>query len=195
MRRREEIERQVAESIALKRALIQQADVLIAIADVWLECLRKGGKILLCGNGGSAADAQHIAAELAGKFRLVRRPLPGIALTTNTSILTAVSNDLGYETVFALQVRALARPGDVFVGISTSGNSPNVLRAVEAAKEMGATTVGLSGSGGPLKDMVDLALAVPSTDTPRIQEAHITAGHLVCGLVEQALFGGGSPAE
>jgi D-sedoheptulose 7-phosphate isomerase len=150
------------------------------------EALKSGGKILLCGNGGSAADAQHIAAELVGCYEKQRRSWPAIALTTDTSALTAVSNDLGYEEVFARQILGLAQPGDVLVAISTSGKSKNVLRAVEAAKEVGCKIIGLTGATAePLRPLCDVAVAVPSTRTARIQEVHITVGHLWCEMVDE----------
>lgn len=149
----------------------------------------QGGKLLIFGNGGSAADSQHLAAEFVNRFRLERRPLPAIALTTDTSILTAVANDYSFEAVFSKQVQALGRQGDVALGISTSGNSPNVLRAFETAREMGLRSVALTGGdGGKMARLADLSLIVPSEDTPRIQEAHIFLEHLLCDLVEQMLF-------
>jgi D-sedoheptulose 7-phosphate isomerase len=150
------------------------------------EALTSGKKVLLCGNGGSAADAQHIAAELVGCYEKQRRSWPAIALTTDTSALTAVSNDLGYEEVFARQVAGLAQTGDVLVAISTSGKSKNVLRAVEKAKELGCKTIALvGGTGEPLRSLCDLAVAVPSKRTSRVQEGHITIGHLWCEMVDQ----------
>src|SRR5437867_1512981 len=155
-----------------------------------IACYRAGGKILVMGNGGSAADAQHFAAELVGRYKRERAALPAIALTTDTSILTSVSNDYSYEDVFSRQVEAHARPGDVVVGISTSGNSENVCRALRVARERGAVTIALGGgSGGRMKDLTDLALIAPSTDTPRIQEAHITMIHIICDLVGVASAG------
>jgi D-sedoheptulose 7-phosphate isomerase len=156
--------------------------------------LAAGRKLLLFGNGGSAADAQHIAAELVGRFLADRRPLPAIALTTDTSALTAIANDYGYDQVFARQVRALAAPGDVALAISTSGRSPSVLRAVEAAREMGVGTIGLTGGdGGPLAAMVDVSLRVSaSTHSARIQETHILVGHVLCELVERRLLASGA---
>jgi D-sedoheptulose 7-phosphate isomerase len=149
------------------------------------DALVAGRKILLCGNGGSAADAQHIAAELVGCYERQRRSWPAIALTTDTSALTAVSNDLGYEQVFARQIAGLAQTGDVLIAISTSGRSKNVLRAVERAKELGCRTIALTGaSSDPLGSMCDLAVAVPSSRTSRVQEAHITIGHLWCEMVD-----------
>jgi D-sedoheptulose 7-phosphate isomerase len=150
------------------------------------EALSSGRKILLCGNGGSAADAQHIAAELVGCYEKERRSWPAIALTTDTSALTAVSNDLGYEQVFARQLAGLAQPGDVLIAISTSGKSKNVLRAAERARELGCKTIALTGATSePLGSLCDMALAVPSSRTSRVQEAHITIGHLWCEMVDQ----------
>jgi len=183
------IVKQIEDSIKLKKYLQQEAKNLVAMADLLVDAFRKGNKVLLFGNGGSAADAQHIACELAGKFYLNRAPLPAIALTTNTSALTAIGNDYSYEEVFVRQVKSLVKQGDIVIGISTSGNSPNVLRGIEEAKRSGATTIAFTGRGGRLKESADYVLSVPSVDTPRIQEAHITAGHIICYLVEQALFG------
>ena len=149
------------------------------------EALQRGNKVLLCGNGGSAADAQHIAAELTGRFKKERHPLPGIALTTDTSALTAIGNDYGFDQVFSRQVAALAKEGDVVIGISTSGNSLNVIYALETAKEMGCKAIGLSGKGGgKMEDVCDINLIVPSDDTARIQEMHILIGHILCQLVD-----------
>ena len=159
-------------------------------ARMMVEAFREGRKVILFGNGGSAADAQHIAAELVGKFGRVRRALPALALTVNTSVLTSISNDQDYKEVFARQVEALAAEGDVVVGISTSGRSPSVLEGLRAAKEKGARTIGMTGlSGEPLRKAVGLCLTAPSQKTPRIQEVHITMGHIICELVEDALFG------
>ncbi|HZN54604.1 MAG TPA: D-sedoheptulose 7-phosphate isomerase [Candidatus Polarisedimenticolaceae bacterium] len=150
--------------------------------------LRAGGKLLAFGNGGSAADAQHLAAEIVGRFRRERAGLPAIALTTDTSILTAVANDYGFDEVFARQVRALGAPGDVVLALSTSGASANVLRALDAAAEIGAFRIGLAGrGGGPMRARCDLALIVPGDDTARIQEAHITIVHALCELIDDAL--------
>jgi D-sedoheptulose 7-phosphate isomerase len=181
--------KQIEESVALKRSLIEQTDTILEIANQLIQCFQQGNKVLLFGNGGSAADAQHIAAELVGKYRLYRDPLPAIALTTNTSSLTAIGNDFGYQEVFARQLRGLAKKGDIAIGISTSGNSPNVIAGIEEAKRCGLATVAFTGQGGKLKEIADHVLSVPSTDKPRIQEAHITAGHIVCHLVETSLFG------
>lgn len=159
-------------------------------AKMVISCYKKGGKIILFGNGGSAADAQHIAAELIGRFKKERKALSSIALTTNTSILTALGNDYDFKIIFARQVEALADKKDVIIGISTSGNSLNVVEGVKAAKEIGAKTIGLTGlRGGRLRRIVDITLCVPSLDTARIQEGHITIGHIICKLVEEKLFG------
>jgi D-sedoheptulose 7-phosphate isomerase len=182
------IVKQIEESIKLKKYLQQEAKNLVAIADLLVNAFKKGNKVLLFGNGGSAADAQHIACELACKFYLDRAPLPAIALTTNTSTLTAIGNDYSYKEVFVRQVKSLVKQGDIVIGISTSGNSSNVLRGIEEAKRLRATTIAFTGRGGKLRELADYVLSVPSVDTPRIQEAHITAGHIICYLVEQALF-------
>ncbi|MFC1992232.1 D-sedoheptulose 7-phosphate isomerase [Chloroflexota bacterium] len=181
--------KQIEESIGLKKELKTQLPVVLAIADQIVQAFRRGNKVLLFGNGGSAADAQHIAAELEGEFGRNREPLPAVALTINASLLTAIANDYGYEMVFARQVKALAKKGDVVIGISTSGESSNVLRGIEEAKRIGAITIAFTGQGGKLKGLADYVLSLPSNDTPRLQEAHITAGHIICYLVEEALFG------
>ena len=161
-----------------------------AVVDLVAESLGKGHKLLVMGNGGSAADAQHFAAEVVGRFKLERRALPAIALSTDTSILTAVGNDYGFDLVFRRQVEALARAGDVVVGISTSGSSNNVYGALLLARELGCSTVGLLGrDGGAISGIVDIPLTVPVHDTPRVQEAHITIIHIICELVEKRLFG------
>lgn len=186
------VERMIEASIAVKQALIADQQLLREIVRVTLvieQALRNGNKVMLAGNGGSAADAQHIAAEFVSRFEFDRPGLPSIALTTDTSMLTAIGNDYGYEQVFARQLQANGRRGDVFIGISTSGNSKNVIRAVESCKEMGIVSVALCGAGGHLKTLCDHALAVPSTHTPRIQECHSLIGHIVCGLVEDAIWG------
>ena len=152
-----------------------------------IETLKNGNKILLCGNGGSAADAQHIAAELTGRYKSERRGLPGIALTTDTSALTAIANDYGYERIFDRQVEALANRGDLLIAISTSGNSPNILSALKTARELGCHTIGLSGrDGGLMNDACDLNIVIPSDDTPRIQEMHILVGHTICQAIDDA---------
>jgi D-sedoheptulose 7-phosphate isomerase len=166
------------------------APLIAEMAVMLTETLKRGGKLLVMGNGGSAADAQHFAAEIVGRYKLERRALPAVALSTDTSILTAIGNDYGFEAVFSRQVEALAAPGDMVVGISTSGNSPNVLKAFQLARERGCRIVGLLGrDGGSIKGACNLALVVPSDDTPRIQEGHIAIIHIVCELVEKALFG------
>ncbi|MDD5579623.1 MAG: D-sedoheptulose 7-phosphate isomerase [Methylobacter sp.] len=160
-----------------------------AAANACIGCLQGGGKILLAGNGGSAADAQHIAGELVSRFAFDRPGLPAMALTVDTSILTAIGNDYGYEKLFARQVQAHGKKGDVFMGYSTSGRSPNVLRAFEEARKQGLVCIGLTGNqGGPMHELCDYLLAVPSGDTPKIQEGHLVLGHILCGLVENAIF-------
>jgi len=180
----------LGESAAVKQAVAESAAEAVArAAALCIASLQAGGKILLFGNGGSASDAQHIAAELTGRLSRERPALPAIALTANTSDLTAIGNDYGFDHVFTRLVQAHARPGDVAVALSTSGNSPNVLAAVKEARERGLTTVGLVGKdGGKLAPLVDCAVVVPSQDTQRIQECHITIGHALCELVDEALF-------
>jgi len=168
----------------------QLIPAIAAAGDLLAKTLAGGKKLLVMGNGGSAADAQHLAAEIVGRFRLERRGLPAIALTTDTSILTAIGNDYGFDMVFRRQVEALAAEGDVVIGISTSGSSANVRTALILAGEMGCRTIGLLGKdGGNIKDCVEIALTVPGHDTPRIQEGHTTIIHIICGLVEQRMFG------
>lgn len=183
---KDKIERMVRESVKTKEDLLKtQVSNIEKAAWIMINCLQAGGKILVFGNGGSASDSQHMAAELVGRFKKERRALAAIALTTNTSILTAIGNDYGYEAVFARQVEALGRKGDVAVGISTSGNSPNVLRALQQAKRMGLETVGITGGdGGKLRGSSDTLIAAGSKDTPRIQEAHILILHALCELIE-----------
>jgi D-sedoheptulose 7-phosphate isomerase len=175
--------------LAEHQSVIAQLDALVPLiaqaAERMRLCLEQGGKILLMGNGGSAADSQHIAAEIVGRYKKERRGLPSIALTTDTSILTSVGNDYGFNFIFSRQVEALCVEKDVVVGLSTSGNSANVVAGIEKAREIGAYTVGMTGAkGGKLAELCDLNLAMPSTDTPRIQEAHITVGHILCDLIE-----------
>lgn len=161
-----------------------------AAAELISEALKNGKKLLVMGNGGSAADAQHMAAEIIGRFKMERRGLPAIALTTDSSILTAIANDYGFDMVFRRQVEALATEGDVVMGITTSGSSPNVRNALLLAGEMGCRTIGLLGrDGGTIRDCVEIDLTVPAADTPRIQEGHITIIHIICDLVEKRLFG------
>jgi len=161
-----------------------QGDLLKASSMV-VETLKKGGKILLCGNGGSAADAQHIAAELTGRYKRERRGLPGLALTTDTSAITAIGNDYGFERVFDRQLQALANKGDLLIGISTTGNSTNIINALKLAKNLECITVGFSGrDGGAMNEYCDVNLIVPSNNTPRIQEMHILFGHIICHIVD-----------
>ena len=183
-----EIYKQIEDGILLKRDLQKQAGRLIEIARQITLAVTAGHKVLIFGNGGSAADAQHIAAELVGRFYHERRPLPAIALNTNSSIVTAIGNDYGFDEVFARQVTALAESGDIVIGISTSGKSPSVIKGIQEGKRCGSVTVALTGESGLLASIADFAIAIPSKDTPRIQEAHITAGHIICYLVEKAVL-------
>jgi D-sedoheptulose 7-phosphate isomerase len=186
MEEEKEIERELSESIRVKESLTTLIPDIKKVAEAISECYMNGKKVILFGNGGSAADAQHIACELVGKFKRERRALEAIALTTNTSILTAIANDYDFSRIFERQIEALAQKGDVVIGISTSGKSENVIRGVEKAREIGAKTIGLTGKdGGKLKDVAELSIRVPSDNTPRIQEAHITIGHIICYLVEK----------
>lgn len=163
-------------------------DKLESASKLVVEILKNGNKILICGNGGSAADAQHIAAELTGRYKTERRGLPGIALTTDTSALTAIGNDYGYDRIFDRQIEALANNGDLIIGISTSGNSKNIINALKIAKELGCKTLGLTGrNGGAMNELCDINLVVPSNDTPRIQEMHILFGHTICQIVDNEL--------
>jgi D-sedoheptulose 7-phosphate isomerase len=162
-------------------------DDIVSVSHLIIGTLKDGNKILICGNGGSAADAQHIAAELTGRYKTERRPLPCIAITTDTSALTAIGNDYGYDTVFSRQTQALANSGDLIIGISTSGNSKNVINAFEVAKEIGCKTVALIGKdGGDMKKLADLSIVVPSNNTPRIQESHILIGHMICQQIDNS---------
>ena len=187
------IPKSIEESVAAKQAILNDQAFLgriEAAAEIITESLRNGGKIHFCGNGGSAADAQHLAAELSGRFYFDRPPLNAEALHCNTSYLTAVGNDYGYDLIFSRLLRGTAKAGDVIVGISTSGNSKNILKAFEVAKELGVKIIAMTGAtGGAMKDFADILLNVPSTDTPRIQESHIMLGHIVCELVETEMFG------
>src|SRR6201981_3115126 len=182
------VSQSIEASIAVKERLLSSPELITTVATVsaiLVNSMEQGNKVLLFGNGGSAADAQHIAAEFVGRFAFDRPALPALALSVNTSCVTAIGNDYGFDLVFSRQIEALGRSGDVAIGISTSGNSQNVLRAVWTAKELGLQTVGLTGnSGGRLKDQVDYCLCVPSSDTPRIQECHILTGHILSELVE-----------
>jgi len=187
------ISAQMTEAGRVISAMLAEEALLIAVgaaAVACIDCLRRGGKILLAGNGGSAADAQHIAAELVSRFAFDRPGLPAIALTVDTSILTAIGNDYGFEKLFARQVQALGNRGDLLIGYSTSGKSPNILRALEEARSRGLVCIGLTGNrGGPMRELCDFLLEVPSGVTPKIQEGHLVLGHILCGLVENAIFG------
>lgn len=183
----QEIQETLAESARVALSLQAMAPQLSQAADIIAGALRSGGRLLLLGNGGSAAQAQHIAAEFVGRFESERQPLSALSLATDNSALTSVANDYGFEEIFSRQLRAFALPTDVVLAISTSGNSPNVLRALETAHELGVKTIGLTGrTGGRMKSHVDLCLCVPSDSTPRIQEAHLLISHILCGLVEAA---------
>ena len=179
-------------SIETKSKVLSNPDLLNTIeqvVNIFVEAFNKGQKVLFCGNGGSAADAQHLAAEFSGRFYSDRNPLPSEALHCNTSYLTAVANDYGYDVVYSRIVKGTGRSGDILVGLSTSGNSVNIIKAFEQAREIGMITVGFTGeSGGAMKSISDYLINVPSTDTPRIQETHITIGHIICQLVEEQLF-------
>jgi D-sedoheptulose 7-phosphate isomerase len=186
---RTQIEQGIRESIRVKERLLEELPLLEQMAKILFDCIRGGGKAIFFGNGGSAADAQHLAAELAGRFYLDRPSLPALSLAANTSTLTAVANDYGFEHIFARQLPGSGARGDLAIAISTSGNSPNVLAAVRLAQQMKMITFGWTGrSGGELAPLVDYALRVDSEDSPRIQEAHILAGHLLCEIVEKRLF-------
>jgi D-sedoheptulose 7-phosphate isomerase len=186
------IQQKIQESMAVKQAMLNDPELLKRIETFvqWIVyAYRNGGKVLWCGNGGSAADAQHIAAELSGRFYKNRAPLYAEALHVNTSYVTAVANDYGFDAVYSRMVLAAGMPKDILVAISTSGNSPNILNAIEAAHQVGMKVVGMTGqTGGKMADCCPLLINVPSTDTPRIQEAHILIGHIVCEMVEAALF-------
>ncbi|EGH5859357.1 D-sedoheptulose 7-phosphate isomerase [Campylobacter jejuni] len=183
------------ESILVKEQILKDENLITLIKNASLEVIKaykNGNKTLLAGNGGSAADAQHIAGEFVSRFYFDRPGIASIALTTDTSILTAIGNDYGYENLFARQVQAQGVKGDVFIGISTSGNSKNILKALELCKQKGIISIGLSGaSGGAMNELCDYCIKVPSTCTPRIQEAHILIGHIICAIVEEELFGKG----
>lgn len=186
------ITRSIADSIAAKQAMLNNPELLQIIqqvADTMITALRNGNRILWCGNGGSAADAQHLAAELSGRFYYDRPPLNSEALHCNTSYLTAVANDYGYDLIYSRMIDGACKKGDVLVGISTSGNSKNILNAFRKAKELGVTTVAMTGkTGGEMRQVADYLLNVPSSDTPRIQESHIMLGHIICEIVESQMF-------
>jgi D-sedoheptulose 7-phosphate isomerase len=196
MKLNEVFEQRVAQSIeasiAVKERLLGSPKTISSIArisEILVNAIEQGNKALLFGNGGSAADAQHIAAEFVGRFAFDRPAIPALALSVNTSCITAIGNDYGFDAIFARQIEALGHPGDVAIGISTSGNSQNILRAAIVAKKLGLHTVGLTGcTGGELKNVVDCCICVPSNETPRIQECHILIGHVISELVEQTTF-------
>lgn len=173
---------------SLMKDLVSSASKIRQAASTWIDALAGGRKVIFCGNGGSAADAQHLAAELMGRFLIERAPMAALSLTVDTSALTAIGNDYGYEEIFARQLRGIGCEGDVLVGLSTSGNSANVLRAFEEARRLGIVTVGLTGiGGGRMAALSDVLIAVPHSQTNHIQEAHITVGHLICAIVESSL--------
>ena len=183
----------IRESIATKQRILDDAEMietLSKVSEVTAHALKNGNKVLFCGNGGSAADAQHIAAELSGRFYSDRDPLPAEALHVNTSYLTAVANDYSFDVVYSRMVKGIGKNGDVLFGISTSGNSKNIILAIEEAKKAGIIAIGLTGeSGGKMYNLCNYIVRVPSTDTPRIQESHIMIGHIICLLIEEQLFG------
>jgi D-sedoheptulose 7-phosphate isomerase len=187
-----EIQKAIKDSVSVKQKMLEQEQLLTATQNVVkliVDGYRNGKKVLLCGNGGSASDAQHIAAELTGRFYFDREPLDAEALTANTSHLTAVGNDYSFDEIYARLVEAKGHPGDILIGLSTSGNSPNVVAAIQKGNEMGMETVALTGeSGGKLKSLTAFLLNVPSSDTPRIQEGHILLAHIICEQVEKQLF-------
>ena len=185
------IDNHLEQSLQALTLLRQSADLKAAtmqVADALTKCLLAGGKILLAGNGGSAGDAQHIAGEFLSRLNFDRAPLAAIALSTDTSVLTAVGNDYGYEKVFERQVLGLAKPGDVFIAISTSGRSPNILRALEAGRKIGCVNIGLGGAQSPMAEYCDICLQMPSTSTPLVQQLHMVIAHALCGLVEHNIF-------
>lgn len=185
------IAQQLDEHIAVMQSIQNTIQPVIRqVGERLIQTLAIGNKLLIMGNGGSAADAQHFAGEIVSRYRMERPGLPAIALSTDTSILTAIGNDYGFDRIFSRQVEALASPGDAVIGLSTSGNSPNVAKALEVAKAAGCSTIGLLGrDGGSIKDLCDLPPIIPCQDTPRVQEGHITVIHILCDLIEQGLFG------
>lgn len=178
----------LSETIRLLEGVVMLEGDILGAVEAWKSALTGGGKVIFCGNGGSAADAQHLAAELMGKFLLDRAPMSAVSLTVDTSALTAIGNDYDFDSVFSRQLRGIGREGDVLFGMSTSGNSANVLRAFETARDMGITTIGLTGEGGGrMADLSDILIAVPHRQTNHIQEAHIAIGHMICAMVEDNL--------
>jgi len=195
----ERILNQIKESVDLEQKLLESTEVLSGIekaAQAIITAFRDKKKLMLAGNGGSAADAQHIAAEFINRFGFDRPALPSVALSTDTSVLTSIGNDSGFEKIFARQVEALGNEGDIFIGISTSGTSENIIRAFNICRKEKIVTIGLTGIfGGPMKDLCDICIKVPSGETPRIQEAHNLIGHIICSLVEEELFGRENPVK
>ncbi len=189
---KETIKERIQSTILVKEFILQDESIIQTLADlaaVCIQSLQNGGKVLFCGNGGSAADAQHLAAELSGRFYYDRPPLHAEALHVNTSYLTAVANDYSYDEIYARLIRGLGKQGDILIGLSTSGNSANIVKAFEAANEKKLITAGFTGSGGgKMKNLSSFLLPVPSTDTPRIQESHIMLGHILCELIEAGMF-------
>ena len=187
------IKQRIESSIEVKQEILRNEILLHRIeqaVEMITACFKEGNKVFFCGNGGSAADAQHLAAEFSGRFYFDRAALPAEALHCNTSYVTAIANDYSFDIIYVRQIAGMAKKGDVLVGLSTSGNSKNVVQAFEKAREMGVYTIGFTGeSGGLMKDLSDILLNVPSNDTPRIQESHILIGHIICEFVEQAIFG------
>jgi len=183
----------ISQSVEIKRRILADKSFLALIgktAEAIVKALRGGHKVLLAGNGGSAADAQHIAGELVNRFRFDRPALPAVSLTTDTSVLTCIANDSSFENVFARQVEALGRAGDVFIGISTSGRSPNILKALQVCRRKKVVTVGFTGEKiAKMEKLCDYCIAIPSADTPRVQESHITVAHIICDIVEKSMFG------
>lgn len=188
-----DVQQIIESSIATKQQIINDGTLMNTVqkvADAIINCYKNGGKVLFCGNGGSAADAQHLAAELSGRFYFDRPPLEAEALHVNSSYVTAVANDYSYNDIYSRYVNGVGKPGDVIIGFSTSGNSENIVRALKVAREKNMVTVGMTGAlGGKLKELSDYLLNVPSMDTPRIQESHIMLGHIFCEIVEEVLFG------
>lgn len=189
------IKNQIEESVKVKQEILQNIDLMNLIEEVsrkTIEVYRNGNKTIIAGNGGSAADAQHIAGEFVSKFYFDRPGIPSIALTTDTSIITAIGNDYGYNKLFSRQIQANGQEGDIFIGISTSGNSQNIVEALVECKSKGITTVGLTGeTGGKMAELCDYCIKIPSKETPRVQESHIVIGHIICAIVEEAIFGKG----
>lgn len=181
----------IEESVNVKKLILEDRDLLkkvIQVADIMTQAVKRGNRVIFAGNGGSAADAQHLAAEFVSRFEFDRPGLPALSLSTDTSMLTAIGNDYGYEQLFKRQLEAQARPGDVFIGITTSGRSKNIIAAFESCPKLGVTSIALCGLGGDLRSLVDHVICAPSNSTPRIQEAHITLGHMMCAQVELAMF-------